>query len=71
MATPAKKLQESNVLKNADKQNDAPNPTARWIALTPARRDEIIHEIVNEYRETLDILARYDRDGNLTNESSN
>jgi len=60
MATPAKKLQESNVLKNADKQDDARTSTARRIALTPARRDEITDRIAVEWKETFDLLERYD-----------
>ncbi len=71
MATPAKKLQESNGLKNADKQDDARTPTARRIALTPARRDEITDRIAVEWKETFDLLERYDNGESVPELTSN
>ena len=61
MATPAKKLQKQNHLKHIEHEADAAASASR-ISLTPARRRELIRETVEEYRETLDILARYDRE---------
>lgn len=62
MATPAKKLHNLDLVKHDEEQSTASNPAPRPIALTPTRRRELIRETVEEYRETLDILARYDRE---------
>jgi hypothetical protein len=61
MASNAKHLQNKSLLRPVEETTESANPSGR-VVLTPARRRELIRETVEEYRETLDILARYDRE---------
>lgn len=61
MASNAKHLQNKSLPRPVEDTAGPANPSGR-VVLTPARRRELIRETVEEYRETLDILARYDRE---------
>jgi len=61
VATPAKKRRNLSVVKNDENKRVSSNPTPKRIALTPARRDEILDNIAVEWKETFDLLERFDQ----------
>jgi hypothetical protein len=61
VATPAKKIHDLAVVRSDAKNDESETPSARRLALTPARRDEIIDAIAVEWRETFELLERFDR----------
>jgi hypothetical protein len=71
MATNAKHLQEKALLKRVEKNSDSSDSAPRRVALTPARRDEIIDRIAIEWKETFDLLERYDNGESIPELTSN
>jgi hypothetical protein len=60
VATPAKKIQHQDRLKNVEKNPDASNASGK-VVLTPARQDEILDRIAVDWRKTFELLERFDR----------
>jgi hypothetical protein len=71
MATNAKHLQEQGLLKSVEKKSNSSDSAPRRVALTPARRDEIIDRIAVEWKETFDLLERYDNGESVPELASN
>ena len=60
MASNAKHLQNKSLLRPVEETAGPANPSGR-VVLTPARRREMRRELIAKWRETFEILERYDR----------